>query len=51
MLMKPVSLIMCLSGIVVSTSDYGFAGPSSIPDEGSCRTGHPDVHPPKRVDQ
>ena len=36
-------------GAVVSTSDYEFTGPSSIPDENSQRTAHPTVHPPKWV--
>ena len=40
---------MCLSGAVVSMSDYKSAGSSSIPDEGKWRTAHPAVHPPKRV--
>ena len=39
--------IYCLSGAVVSTSDYESAGPNSISDEGSRRTAHPAVHPPK----
>ena len=37
------------SGAVVSTSDYEFAGPSSIPDEGRRRKAHPAVHPSKWI--
>ena len=33
---------------MVSTSDYEYSGSSSILDEGSRRTPHPTVHPPKR---
>ena len=42
---------LCLSGAVISTSDYESAGPSSIPDEGRRNTAHPAVHPPKRIDR
>ena len=42
-------MTMCLSGAVVSTSEYESAGPSSIPDEGKQHTAHQAVHPPKRV--
>ena len=38
---------MRLSGAVVSTSDYEFAGPSLIPEEDRRCTAHPTVHPPK----
>ena len=33
-------LTLCLSGAVVSTSDYKSAGPSSIPDEDRRCTAH-----------
>ena len=38
-----------LSGAVVSMSDYKSASLSSIPDEGTQRTAHPAVYPPKQV--
>ena len=38
-----------LSGAVISMSDYKSAGLSSMTDEGSRRTAHPAVHPPKQV--
>ena len=44
---KPCPYTRCLSGAVVSTSDYKSAGPSLIPEEGSRYTAHPVVHPPK----
>ena len=40
---------MHLSGAVVSTSDYKFAGPSLIPDEDSLHTAQAAVHPPKGI--
>ena len=40
----------CLSGVVVSKSDYKSAGPSLIPDEDN-QLAHPAVHPPKLVGQ
>ena len=38
-----------ISCAVVSMSDYESAGLSLIPDEGSWRTVHPSVHPPKWI--